>query len=139
MVRSPLTAPMGRLFRISIAVLLLAGCAEQRRGLDELIVVDSVYLDPVTREPWTGPVFRAFDDDPGSTQLEGDLLEGAWDGDLRVYHPNGRIRYMGSFRGGDRCGPWTENSDSVPTESVYDALIREVETMGLYPACDGSR
>ena len=61
-----------------------------------------------------------------------------WDGELVVYHPNGRVRYMGSFTGGDRCGPWIENADSVPTENAYEDLVREVESMGLYPPCDGS-
>tara|TARA_B110000438_G_C15520364_1_gene523890 strand:+ start:373 stop:513 length:141 start_codon:yes stop_codon:yes gene_type:complete len=45
---------------------------------------------------------------------------------------------MGSFYQGERCGAWTKNTDSVDLGSVYQALIHEVETMALYPPCDGS-
>jgi hypothetical protein len=130
-------------FRGTIPVLvcsvLILGCTASPRDLAELVVADSLYLDPTTGARWTGPVYRPFEDDLERTQLEGELLDGAWEGELTVYHRNGRIRYIGSFRGGERCGPWTENADSILTESVYDALIREVETMGLYPPCDEER
>jgi hypothetical protein len=72
------------------------------------------------------------------TELEGALLQGAWQGDLTLYHSKRRIRYMGSFYQGERCGAWTKNTDSVDLGSVYQALIHEVETMALYPPCDGS-
>ena len=94
---------------------------------------DSLYVDPGTGEAFSGPVFRSFESDPERVQVEGALLGGAWEGELTVYHSNGRIRYMGSFRGGERCGPWTENADSTPVGSALDMLVREVETMGLYP------
>lgn len=93
-------------------------------------------MDPETGEAFSGPVFRAFESDSGRVEVEGALLDGAWEGELTVYHPNGRVRYMGSFRGGERCGPWTENADSTPVGSALDALVREVETMGLYPPCE---
>lgn len=100
--------------------------------------MDSLYLEPATREAFTGPVVRYFEDDPARVQLEGSLLDGAFHGELVVYHPNGRIRYMGSFKAGERCGPWTENADSTNTGSIYEDLIREVETLGLYPPCEGN-
>jgi len=116
---------------------VLTGCGEAPRDLNELTVMDSVYVDEVTGSQWTGPVYRDFEEVEG-TELEGALVQGAWHGDLTVYHPNGRIRYMGSFYQGERCGAWTENTDSVDLGSVYQALIREMETMALYPPCDGS-
>ena len=116
---------------------LFVGCAGPPRVLDELVVVDSLYIEPATGEPWTGSVVRYFEDEPEKVQIEGGLLDGAWHGELVVYHPNGRVRYMGSFVNGERCGPWTENADSTSLESVYEALIREVESMGIYPPCDG--
>jgi len=115
---------------------LLAGCLSAApRDLGELAVEDSVYVDPASGAPYTGPVFRLFDDAPDRVQVEGELREGEWDGELRIYHPNGRIRYMGSFARGERCGPWTENADSLPTESVYEQLVGEIETLGMYPPC----
>ena len=125
--------------RRGVAVLtfiMLAACGPAPKDLTELAIRDSVYVDPGSLEPYSGPVFRGFPDGPEGVQLEGHLLRGAWDGEIMVYHPNGRIRYMGSFRNGERCGPWTENADSVPLGDLYDAVVREVETLGLYPPCD---
>ena len=128
--------------RFLLVALLLLGslaCTEgEARSLDELSIVDSLYVDPESGDPYTGPVVRWFGDDSTSVQIEASLLSGVWDGEMIVYHPNGRVRYMGSFADGERCGPWVENADSVPTESVYEDLVREVESMGLYPPCDGS-
>jgi hypothetical protein len=109
------------------------------RNLNDLAIDDSVYVEPATRLPYSGPVFRAFEGDPKRVQIEGELLDGSWDGELAVYHPNGRIRYLGSFSGGERCGPWTENADSVAASNVYDELTKEIESMGLYPPCAVAR
>lgn len=121
-----------------VALCGLLACEAPPRELTELSVVDSLYVDPATGELWSGPIVRHFEEDSASVQIEGELLEGSWHGELTVYHPNGRIRYMGSFNRGERCGAWTENADSTGLESVYESLIREVETMGLYPPCDGA-
>ena len=100
--------------RLLIFSLLIGECvASAPRDLSELVVEDSLYVDPNTELPYSGPVFRAFADDSLRIQLEGELLNGTWEGELLVYHRNGRVRYMGSFANGERCGPWTENADSV--------------------------
>jgi len=143
-------------FVLMLTVGFGTGCAPEPRDLAQLTAADSLYVDPETGDPFSGPVVRYFEApderagagsevDPirpgvahGAVQLEGTLREGVWDGELVVYHPNGRVRYMGSFAKGERCGPWIENADSTPTPSTYEALVREVETMGLYPPCDGS-
>ena len=104
------------------------------RALADLVLQDSVYLVPETLEPYTGDVFP---DEPDKLQLKGHLTAGQWDGELVVYHPNGRVRYMGSFSQGERCGAWTENADPDPPGSVFDQLKQEVEAMGLYPPCEG--
>jgi hypothetical protein len=102
------------------------------------MVVDSLYVDSAG-VAWSGPVFRNFPADPDRVQLKGSLRAGLWNGELVVYHANGRVRYMGSFARGERCGPWTENADSLPTHNAYDELVREVESMALYPPCDDGR
>jgi len=114
----------------------LAACDRvETRNLESLEIRDSIYVDAATGLPFTGAVYRSFEGDPGRLELEGFLLDGAWDGELRVYHPNGRIRYMGSFDRGDRCGAWTENADSAGSESVYEELVDVVESLGIYPPC----
>ena len=120
-----------------LALLLLAACGGLApRDLSELVVQVSLYLATDTKLPYSGRVFRPFPGQPGKVQLEGTLLDGTWNGELTVYHANGHIRYMGSFAQGDRCGPWTENLDSLPPVNLYDELVRDIESMGIYPACD---
>ena len=116
---------------------VLACGAPPARALDELVVVDSLYVEPGTGLPYTGRVVRHFERAPERVQVRGMLRAGTWDGELIVYHPNGRVRYMGSFENGDRCGAWVENADSLPLDNVYEELVREVESMGLYPPCEG--
>lgn len=136
--RSTRIVPLVRRVLLALAVaagLILAACSAEPRDLGELTVRDSVYVDPTTGTPFTGEVVRRFRDDPERVQIEGALLDGEWDGDFVAYHSNGRVRYMGSFRHGQRCGAWTENADSTALGSVYEQLVREVETMGMYPPC----
>ena len=118
---------------LALALGLLSCGAPPARALDELAVVDSLYVEPGTGIPYTGRVIRHFEGDPERVQIDGSLRDGTWDGELIVYHPNGRVRYMGSFENGDRCGAWVENADSFPLDNVYEELVREVESMGLYP------
>lgn len=103
--------------------------------LDVLVIRDSLYVEPGSGMPYTGPVFRDFPDGGEGPQLEGALREGEWHGEIRVYHPNGRIRYLGSFDMGSMCGPWTENADSTAGQSVYEELLDEIESLGMYPPC----
>ena len=85
--------------------------------------------------PYTGRVFRMFETDPETQQLQGALRDGVWQGEFVVYHGNGRVRYSGSFANGERCGPWLENRDAEPPEDIYEELVQEIESMGIYPEC----
>ena len=128
------------MLRLVLCAFLLSACAEATppRALGELIVEDSTYLDPETLIPYTGPVFRMFEDDSEEAQLEGALVDGTWDGGFVVYHENGRIRYSGSFANGDRCGPWIENQEPESPGDIFQELEQAVESMGVYPECPGS-
>lgn len=120
----------------AVALSAAHACGEPApRDLSTLEVVDSVYVDPASDVPYTGPVYRPFATDSERVQVEGALSSGEWDGEFRVYHPNGRIRYMGAFDSGSRCGAWTENADSLSGGSVYEALLDEIESLGIYPPC----
>lgn len=128
---------MNRILLLSAFLLATACSGHERTDLAALAVVDSLYVVPETLEPFSGPIVRYFEEPSDLVELEGGLRDGVFDGELVVYHPNGRVRYLGSFRDGQRCGPWTENADSTESGSVYDQVMREVETLGLYPPCDG--
>lgn len=118
--------------------LLLSGCSDVVRRvvpLDDLVLRDSVYMDAETLEPFTGGVERVFNDDPREVQLRGDLVNGMWNGDIIVYHENGRIRYMGSLADGEKCGEWIENRDSDPPSDILVELKQEIESLGIYEPC----
>lgn len=118
--------------------LLLSGCSDVVRRvvpLDDLVLRDSVYMDAETLEPFTGGVERVFNDDPREVQLRGDLVNGMWNGDIIVYHENGRIRYMGSLADGEKCGEWIENRDSDPPSDILAELKQEIESLGIYEPC----
>ncbi len=137
MILDPTLSGTAFLPRILALLVVLAACSGGARtvALDSLVLQDSLYLDPVTLEPFTGVVERYFEDDPGRLQLRGELLGGAWNGEVVVYHENGRVRYQGSLAGGAPCGAWVENRDSLPPEDVLAELKQEVESLGLYPEC----
>ena len=116
-------------------LLALACSASTTRDLTDLVLQDSTYYTPETMEPYTGEVLRHFPDDPDRVQLHGTLRDGTWNGELTVYHPNGRVRYQGILTDGEKCGAWTENQDADPPENVYEDLKQEIESMGLYPPC----
>ena len=121
----------------ALAAVLQAGCSPERgaRDLSDLVLQDSTYFAPETMEPFTGRIFRAFPDDTTRREIEGELLDGEWHGELVVYHTSGRVRYMGSFAHGNRCGPWTENTQDREPVNMYDELVSEIETLGMYPPC----
>lgn len=105
----------------------------------ELELRDSTYFAPETGLPYTGPVTSAFLLHPERTQIEGAMLEGTWHGELRIYHRDGRIRYEGRLERGVRCGVWTENTDPRPASNLYEELVTEIESMGIYPPCSDER
>jgi hypothetical protein len=120
---------------VSVGAACSNGTLLPARDLTELVLRDSAYYAPEDTAPYTGAVFRYFPDEPGKVQLRGRLKNGRWNGELTVYHPNGRVRYLGDLADGVKCGTWTENHDPDPPEDLYQELKQEVESLGLYPPC----
>lgn len=120
-----------------LVALLCSACSAltPERELTELVLRDSTYLSPEDLAPYTGDVFKYFPDQTSKVQLRGHLRDGMWNGEITVYHPNGRIRYLGELVDGVKCGVWTENMDPDPPESLYRELKQEIESMSLYPEC----
>ncbi len=115
-----------------------AACSIARpTDLSTLVQRDSIYLDPSTRTPHSGPVFRHFRDDPAKVQIEGTLKHGVWEGEMTVYHASGRIRYQGRLSAGAPCGAWVENQSDEVAGTVFQELQQQINSMGLYPPCPG--
>lgn len=121
------------LFAVALA---FSACGRMpARGIGELVVQDSTYLDPETLLPYSGRVFRNFPGEAGGTQLEATLRDGTWEGDFTIYHETGRIRYEGEMSGGSQCGAWIENESAVEPESAYEAIKEDLESLVIYPDC----
>ena len=132
-----MTAVAVRLTLVLLSASLLLGCFEAAgRDLDELVVRDSLYVDPETLAPYSGRVFRVFPvGDGGGVQLEATLRDGAWEGEMTVYHSTGRVRQQGSTAGGAKCGGWIENEQPEAPESVYDQIKDDLESLVMYAPC----
>lgn len=130
---------LARLLPFALLFMVLAtSCRHLRtRDLGTLVRADTVYLDPSTHQPYSGPVARYFDDGSGHVQIEGTLEDGMWQGEMTVYHPSGRIRYQGRLSKGAPCGTWLDNRDDEPHGSVLEELKRDVASIGVYPPCPG--
>ena len=125
--------------RLAVVAILVpaAACSvlTPERDLTELVLQDSTYLTPEELTPYTGDVFKYFPDQKAKIQLRGHMRDGMWNGEITVYHPNGRMRYLGELANGVKCGVWTENMDPDPPGSLYKELKQEIESMGIYPPC----
>ena len=102
--------------------------------LDDLALKDSTYFSP-DGGPFTGRVERRFPEDSATVQLTGFLRNGVWEGEFRVYHPNGRIRFMGFLHDGMPCGEWIEEQPQDDPGSVYERLVDEIESLSVYEPC----
>jgi len=121
---------------VAAALLCIAACSQgPPTELGTLVLRDSTYLAPGTLEPFSGRVVRHFADAPGKIQIEGTLEDGAWEGELTVYHESGRIRYQGRLSAGAPCGAWVENREDEAAGSLYLMLKQDIESMGIYPEC----
>ena len=127
---------MRRWLALAIYAVGISACGNLGpRDISELLVRDSTYYDPETLEPYSGPVYRPFDSIPDEVLLRGRLRDGTWNGELTVYHPNGMVRYQGEMANGAQCGGWLENDDDTELASEYEELVRELESIVMYPAC----
>lgn len=135
-VATPRTLRLAVAAALASLVVTVAGCShEPQRLLGDLVLQDSTYLEPETRQPFSGDVVKYFDDEPDKVQLRGHLRDGRWNGEITVWHANGRLRYMGELADGEKCGAWTENQDPDPPGDVADQLRQEIASLGLYPPC----
>lgn len=121
---------------VFLMLVLAWGCSSGvPRNLDDLMVRDSTYLDPETLEPYSGDVFRYFLHDTTLVEAKGTLADGAWEGELTVYHPSGRIRDQGRLTRGVKCGTWVEDRPDREPGNLYEEVVQEIEGLSIYPDC----
>ena len=92
------------LFLISLSLLGAADVyAQSSKDLGDLMRRGNVYLDPETREVYTGPVFARFEE--GVISETGLLEDGKKDGRYEYFYLSGRVRMMETYSAGILEGP----------------------------------
>ena len=119
------------LFLISLSLLGAADVyAQSPKDLGDLMRRGNVYLDPDTREVYTGPVFARFEE--GVISETGVLENGKKDGSYEYFYLSGRVRMMETYSAGILEGP-TETY--FKNEQLADkGSYREGEWDGPYEA-----
>ena len=119
------------LFLISLSLLGAADVyAQSPKDLGDLMRRGNVYLDPDTREVYTGPVFARFEE--GVISETGVLENGKKDGSYEYFYLSGRGRLMETYSAGILEGP-TETY--FKNEQLADkGSYREGEWDGPYEA-----
>ncbi|MEC7739441.1 MAG: hypothetical protein VYA31_01380, partial [Gemmatimonadota bacterium] len=119
------------MFLISLSLLGAADVyAQSPKDLGDLMRRGNVYLDPDTREVYTGPVFARFEE--GVISETGVLENGTKDGSYEYFYLSGRVRMMETYSAGILEGP-TETY--FKNEQLADkGSYREGEWDGPYEA-----
>lgn len=134
---------MGRSLRYALGAaalglpLLVAACSDpEPLPLAELVREGDAYLHPTTLEPYSGPVFAAFDGTPRRIERRASLLDGHYDGPFELYFDNRRLSVREVYREGRKDGPYEwyfENGDLYERgtyrnglrEGPYEAYFRD--------------
>ena len=113
-----------------IGVVLVVGCGEPvPRNVDELVIQGRTYLDGETMEPYSGPVFELFSENPSKIQDRFNLKDGEKDGPVESYHDNGEVSSKGTYKDGEYDGVWESYSDEG--QLWYKTTYKNGERDGL--------
>jgi hypothetical protein len=93
---------------VACALALVAyGCDEPvARPKSELLLQGSLYLDPATLEPYSGPVFTTFGGSPPRIEQRASLRDGHYDGPFEWYFGKGQLALRELYRDGRKDGPY---------------------------------
>jgi len=130
--RSPSTRRFARLGTrgavVALSFVAVSGCSRSEGlPLTSLVREGDAYIDPVTREPYSGPVFASFADTPGHVQRRASLVDGQYDGAFELYFANQRLSVREVYREGEKDGPyeWYLESGELYEKGTYENGLRE--------------
>ena len=106
----------------ALAVLAGLGCAERNpRPMDELVRQGDVFLDPETLQPYSGPAFSTFDEQPLVIEKRLSLQDGTYDGPYEAYFANRLLSSKEFYHNGRKHGPyvWYSASGRLFEEGTY--------------------
>lgn len=112
-----------------LASLLVASACFQTDGLPlaSLVREGDAYIDPSTREPYSGPVFASFGDAPSHVERRASLVEGRYDGPFELYFANRRVSVREVYKEGQKDGPyeWYLENGDLYEKGTYENGLRE--------------
>lgn len=109
-------------------LVLTVGCSEPApRPRSELLRQGGLYLHPATLEPYTGPVYTTFADEPLQVEQRASLRQGQYDGPFEWYFANRRLSVREVYRDGVKDGPyeWYFESGRLYERGTYENGLRE--------------
>lgn len=113
---------------LASALLVAAACSRPAAlPLTRLVREGDAYVDPVTREPYSGPVFTSFGDAPRHLERRASLVDGHYDGPFELYFANHRLSVRETYRRGEKDGPyeWYFESGRLYEKGMYVDGLRE--------------
>jgi hypothetical protein len=122
---------MRRLFgagALAVPLVLQAGCSEpEALPLSELVRAGNAYLHPVTLEPYSGPVFAAYQHEPANIERRASLVDGHYDGPFELYFENRKLSVREVYREGQKDGPyeWYFENGQLYERGRYQNGLRE--------------
>lgn len=129
---SPVHRRVGRSARhlsaLAATLLLAIGCSEPEPvAMTDLVREGGAYVHPVTREPYSGPVFAAYGDQPGSLARRASLRNGQYDGPFELFFENRNLSLLETYRQGQKDGPyeWYFESGELYERGTYHNGLRE--------------
>ena len=110
---------------VVVALAFLLGPTD--RTVDELVRQDGIYLDPETRQPFSGVAFATFTGRTGAAAQRLSLWSGAYHGPFESYFRDRNVTGKETFRQGVRHGPFESyfESGELFEEGTYVAGRRE--------------
>ncbi|MDH3208455.1 MAG: hypothetical protein OEO79_17775, partial [Gemmatimonadota bacterium] len=113
---------------LAVPLVLAVGCSEpEPLAMANLVREGGAYLHAVTREPYSGPVFTTYGDQPGSIARRASLRNGQYDGPFELFFENRNLSLLETYRQGQKDGPyeWYFESGALYERGTYHDGLRD--------------
>jgi antitoxin component YwqK of YwqJK toxin-antitoxin module len=113
---------------LALPLLFATGCSEpESLAMAELVLEGGEYLHPVTREPYSGTAFAAYDDPPQHIERRASLRDGRYDGPFELFYEDHTLSLREVYRQGQKDGPyeWYFEDGQLYERGTYVNGLRE--------------
>lgn len=102
----PPTLLVALVLAMAVAIAASACADPEPRSLATLVQREGRYLDPDDFDPYSGPVFSTFRDDPDAVEMTAYLVDGRLHGAYERFYRDGSVFGRGAYRNGAWHGPF---------------------------------